>query len=112
ATDLTPRPPSPRGKGEGRLPRCRGANLTPRPPSPRGKGEWRPYLTFRLPSLRGTGAKRGPLMRHPLELLAPAYRRPVFLVGLVLTLGVMLALNVLGAALITPAAPLGIVSFE
>jgi hypothetical protein len=51
-------------------------------------------------------------MRHPLELISPERRRPVFVLLLVLTLTVMVVLQVMGGPLKTGAAPQGIISYE
>lgn len=51
-------------------------------------------------------------LRHPFTWLAPHARGRAFAVLLVFTLGVMAALNALGAALFSEAAPQGIISFE
>lgn len=51
-------------------------------------------------------------MRHPLDFLSPASRKPLFLSFLALTLILFAVFRVLNAPLITPAAPGGIVTFE
>ncbi len=51
-------------------------------------------------------------MKHPFEILPPAVRKRVFLVLLIWTLGLMVAMQVINRPLQTAAAPAGIVSYE
>jgi hypothetical protein len=51
-------------------------------------------------------------MSHPLEHLKPDFQKKSFIVLLILTILIMVIMNVIGALLITPAAPNGIISFE
>lgn len=51
-------------------------------------------------------------MRHPLDFISPANRKPVFLPLLALTLILFVVFRVLDAPLRTSAAPNGIVSYE
>lgn len=51
-------------------------------------------------------------IRHPLESIPPEKYRRAFLPLLALTIGIMLLINWVSAPLTTPAAPLGIVSYE
>lgn len=51
-------------------------------------------------------------MKHPFQLLSAKVSRNLFLVLLVATLVVMYLLNLVSAPLTTPAAPLGIISYE
>ncbi len=51
-------------------------------------------------------------MRHPFQRLSPRAARGAFIPLLVITLLVMAILNVVSAPLTTPAAPMGIISYE
>lgn len=51
-------------------------------------------------------------MKHPLEKIPPEVRKKSFWLLLGLTLALMFVFNLTGAPLITPAAPLGVVSYE
>ncbi|MBN2548996.1 MAG: hypothetical protein JXB15_07560 [Anaerolineales bacterium] len=51
-------------------------------------------------------------MHHPLENIPLEWRSKVFWLLLALTLALMVVFNLTGASLATPAAPLGIVSYE
>jgi hypothetical protein len=51
-------------------------------------------------------------MSHPLEHLKPDFQKKSFIILLILTILIMALMNVIGAPLITSAAPNGIISFE
>ena len=51
-------------------------------------------------------------MNHPLQSLSPAQRRTAFWILLPATIVLIVIMNGIGAPLITPAAPYGIISFE
>jgi hypothetical protein len=51
-------------------------------------------------------------MSHPLEYFKPDFQKKSFIFLLILTILIMVIMNVIGAPLISPTAPNGIVSFE
>lgn len=52
------------------------------------------------------------LPKHPFTWLSPTGHKALFIIGLILTVGTMISLQLIDRELRTPAAPNGIVSFE